>query len=606
MKAPSSCTFYRAHSRYTINRKITSSGPVTVCISMALSRILTVASRTRPPERSSLRFLRVCSLLLLLLIGFVSYARDRWTELNIGPFYVDTDGDVGAARAMLTQLEQVRWVLGGLLESKDLPSLWPIRIIATDSAKTNPTGQFVRQNSMYVLFAAPGSRLPLDEVTGLLLNANTPRLPDEVESGLLQLFGTLEARGSRVTWGGAPRHPDLAWARMQLFATRFDYGASFHIFFKALAGSTLRAAEQNAFGKDYTVLEQEAKANLAAGNWQPVSVSGRPLDPKRDFGEHALDSVIVGVYLADLDLPNHRDAAEAAYKSAVEAKGAAAALGYAGLARIAELNHENPKSFLDNAIHAGTNDAWVYVAAADGLDAPQALPLLKTAAHLNPLWAEPIYQQAQLAPDAPHKEALLKQAAQLAPRETKYWLELAQLQTSSGEATAAQGTWLRAEDSAPNAAERDRIHRLRLDSEQERLDAADDARRRDRESAHLTDQRAHDAELDRIRAAEMKANRTADTEAGTDKPEQVVPWDQVVAQKKLQGTLVRVDCLHTAARIWVKDKSGTSVQLLVKDSAQSGLPCGLQQPPRKISLAYAADPDERFHTVGTVVSLQLQ
>lgn len=563
-----------------------------------------MASPTRPRERLSLRFLRACS--LLLAVGFVSSAHDRWTELNIGPFYVDTDGDVGAAREMLTQLEQVRWVLGGLLESKDLPSVWPIRVIATNSAKTNPTGQFVRQNSYYLLLTAPGSRLPLDEVAGILLDANTPRLPDEVESGLRQLFGTLQARGSRVTWGGAPAHPDLAWARMQLFATKFEYGSSFHIFFKALAGSTLRAAEQNAFGKDSKLLEQEAQANLAAGSWQAVPVSGRPLDPKRDFGEHSVDSAMVGVYLADLQLSHDRDAAEAAYKSAVEAKGAAAALGYEGLARIAELSHENPKPYLDNAIHAGSKDAWVYVASADGLEAAQALPLLKKAAQLNPLWAEPIYQQAQLAPDPAQKEALLKQAAQLAPRETKYWLELAQLQTSSGEATAAQGSWLRAEDSAPNAAERDRIHKLRLDSEQERLDAADDARRRDRESAHVADQRAQQAELDRIRAAEAKANRAADTEAGADKPVQAVPWDQVVAQKKLQGTLVRVDCLHTATRLWVRDRAGNLVQLLIKDAAHPGLPCGPQQPPRKISLAYAADPDERFHTAGTVVSLQLQ
>lgn len=570
-----------------------------------------MASPIHLPARLSLRPRHGCK--LLLSIGFVSYfccpplsqARERWTELNIGPFYVDTDSDVGAARNALTQLEQLRWVLGGLLESKDLPSLWPIRVLLTHSANTNPNSHFVWQNAQFVWLTSPGERLPLDEMGGMLLDDNTPRLPADVESGLRQLFGTLEAHGSRVSWGGAPPHPDLAWARMQLFATKFEYSSSFHIFLNALKGSTVRAAEQNAFGKPSDLLEQQAKTNLAANNWQAVSVSGRPLDPKRDFGEHSVDDVIVGVYVADAQLSTDPAAAEAAYKAAVEAKGAAAALGFEGLARIAEIKHENPKPFLDDSIHNGSKSAPVYVSAADGLDAAQALPLLKKAEQLNPRWAEPVFREAELASDAAQKEALLKRATQLEPRATEFWLELAKLQDESGNATAAQGTWLRAEDSAPNEAERDRIHQERLDSEQRRLDAADQARRRDREALHLADERAQQAELDRIHAAETKANQLADSKAGSDKPEKVVPWDQVVAQKKLQGILVRVDCLHTATRLSVKDNSGNAIELLLKDVSQTGLACGPQQPPRRVSLEYSADPDDRFHTAGTVINLQI-
>lgn len=534
-----------------------------------------------------------------------AWAHERWTELNIGPFYIDTDSDVGAAREALTQLEQVRWVMGGLLESKDLPSLWPIRVIFTTSEKTNPQGHFILESGQYLLVAGPGRHLPLEEIAGILLDENTPRLPDDVESGLRQLFGTLQAHGSRVSWGGAPAHPDLAWARMQLFATKFEYSSSFHIFLNALKGSTIRGAEQNAFGKPSDVLEQQAKANLAAQNWQAVSASGRPLDPKRDFGEHALDPTVAEVYLADAEIATDANGAEAAFKAAVEAKGTAAALGFEGLARIAELGHDNPKPFLDDAIHSGSKSAPVYVAAAEGLDAAEALPLLKKAAQLNPLWAEPIFRQAELATDAAQKEALLKQATQLDPRATEYWLELAKVQTDAGEISAAQGAWLRAEDSAPTESERSRIHQLRLDSEQERLDAADEARRREREAVHLDNERAEQAELDRIRAAEATANRTVDAKAGTATPETAVPWDQVIAKKKLEGTLVRVDCLHTATRIWVKDSSGNSVGLLIKDISQSGLACGAQSPPRRVSLAYSADPDDRFHTAGTVTSLQV-
>ena len=569
-----------------------------------------MASPIRLPAPSSLRFRY--GFKFVFWIGFVSYfctsasAAGHWTELNIGPFYVDTDSDTGAARDVLTQLEQVRWVLGGLLESRDLPSVWPIRVLLTRSEKTTPTRHFVWQNACYLWVGAPGSRVPLDDVAGILLDANTPRLPADVESGLRQLFGTLEAKGSRVSWGGPPEHPDLAWARMQLFATKFEYGSSFHIFLNALKGSTVQAAEQNAFGKDSKLLEQQAQADLASHNWQPASVSGRPLDPKRDFGEHSLDSAIAAVYLADAEFATDPKAAETAYKAAIEAKGSAAALGFEGLARVAETDHDNPGPFLDSAIHAGSKSAPVYVSAADGLNTDKALPLLKKAAQLSPLWAEPIFKQAELASEPARKEALLKEAVRLDPRATEYWLELAKVQTEAGEATAAQGTWLRAEDSAPDGAERARIHQLRLDSEQQRLDAADEARRREREAVHLADERAQQAELDRIRAAEAKANQATDAQAGTGKPENAVPWDQVIAQKKLQGMLVRVECLRTATRLWIKEKSGASIQLLLKQNELSGLACGPQQPPRRVTLAYSADPDEQFHTVGTVVSMQVQ
>lgn len=540
--------------------------------------------------------------------SFLPGEHARWTELNIGPFYVDSEGDSAAARDALTQLEQLRWVLGGLLESKDLPSLWPIRILLTHSEKTNPGANpnIVLQNGAYVVACPPGTRLPLDQVAGLLLDANTPRLPPEIESGLRQLFATLEAKGSRVTWGGPPAHPDLAWARMQLFATKFEYSSSFHIFLSSFkGGSTLQAAEQNAFGKDSGTLEQEAAAHLASHDWQSVSVSGRPLDPKRDFGEHSLDDALAAVYLADTQLAADPKQAETAYKSAIEAGGAARALGYEGLAAVTELDHENPKPFLDDAMRAGSNSASVYLAAAEGLDAAQALPLLKKAAQLNPLWAEPVFRQAQLSSDPAQKEALLKKATRLDPRATSYWIELAQLQTTQGEATASQGTWLRAEDSTPNEEERARVHQLRLDSEQERLDAADNARRREREAAHLDDQRAQESEADRIRAAEEKANASKDAAAGG-QPANIVPWSDVVPKKKISGILLRVDCLGSNARLSIKDHTGATLQLLLKDASEAGLTCGSQPSARRVSLTYAAQPDDRFHTSGNVLTLQLE
>ena len=97
------------------------------------------------------------------------------------------------------------------------------------------------------------------------------------------------------------------------------------------------------------------------------TVSGRPLDPKRDFGEHSLDGAVAAVYLADVQFSADPKAAEAAYKSAIEAGGVAAALGYEGLAKTAKLDKEDPKPFLESAMKAGSKSAPVYVAAAEGL-----------------------------------------------------------------------------------------------------------------------------------------------------------------------------------------------------------------------------------------------
>lgn len=540
-----------------------------------------------------------------VLFGFVfstpALGREKWTEFNIGPFYIDTQGDDAAARNDLAQLEQVRWVLGGLLESKDLPSLWPIRVLLSKSEKTNPIG-FVLQQGQWILVCPPDARLPLDQVARILLDENTQRLPDEVERGLPELFSTLEAHGARVSWGGSPAHSDLAWARMQLFATKFEYSLSFHIFLAALrSGTDMRAAERNAFGKDPAELEKEVASNLAAGHWQPAQVSGRPLDPKRDFGEHSLDGASAAVYLANANFGNNPEAAETAYKEAVAAGPPAAALGYQGLAALAEHNKENPKPFYDKAIQAGSHSALVYVAAADGLDAAQAVPLLKRAEQLNPLWAEPIFQQAELTSDASEKLSLLKKATQLDPRGTRYWVALADYQTSLGQAAAAQSSWVRAEDSAPTPAERDRLHQQRLDSEQERLDAEAGAAKRERDAVREADERAQQTEAARIRAAEQRANAGKD-----DVSENVLKWSDVVPQRKVTGRLVNVECLGANARVEIKDRQGTSIRLLLKNVSESGLACGTQKPGRTVSISYAAQPDDRFQTAGLITSLKLQ
>jgi len=159
--------------------------------------------------------------------------------------------------------------------------------------------------------------------------------------------------------------------------------------------------------------------------------------------------------------------------------------------------------------------------------------------------------------------------------------------------------------SAPGP-DRDRVHQLRLNSEQERLDAAEAARRREREAAHLDDERAQQAEAARIHAAEEKANEQQEAAAEGVKPEKVVPWEETVRQRKLQGTLIRVDCIRGSARLWVRDKAGKVTQLFLKEPSQLGPACGPQSQPRRVLVAYSPRDDDRLNTSGDVVSIRFQ
>jgi hypothetical protein len=504
-------------------------------------------------------------------------------------------------------MEQLRWVSGGLLGSQNLPSLWPYRVVLIRPGQKPDVPPFVFQNGQYVMVVPTGTPISLSAVGAALLRDNTPHLPDEAENGLIELFSTLHAEGSKVTWGGPVPTPDLAWARMQLFATNFDYSAGFHIFVTSLRnGSTILVAEKNAFGKQPQVLETEAEGNLRKGNWTPVSVGGRALDPRRDFGEHTVDEAEVGCYLADAEVVSKPDQAEVAFKAGVEAGGAAMALGYEGLADLARFKGQDGTRFLEDAIRAGSTSASVYLAVAQNKPGEEGLPSLKRAQELNGRWAEPVFQEGEQTADPKEKEELYKRATQLDPRGTQYWLALAELQMTNGHASASQGSWLRAEDSAPTETERERIHQLRLSKEDERLDAMEAERRQEREAVHIADQKAQDAEADRIRAAEQKANESIAQAGGQWQSTDVVPWNETLKRKELRGTLTDVNCAHGLTKLSIRDRNGRTLVLLLEHAPETGLSCGPQPTGRAVLLSFAAEEDRTLGTAGRVLSFQFQ
>ena len=544
-----------------------------------------------------------------MMFAFAIDGRGRWTELNIGPFRVDTDQDPQEAREALATLEQLRWILGGMLESKDLNATWPMRILITSRADIS-SQQFTQAHGEYVLAVQSRQSIPFQTVAKLFIESNTPRLPPEVELQLPRLFEHLEAHGSRVTWASPPPHPDLDWARIQLFATKAEYAGRFHIFLNNLrGGSPLRTAEANAFGSDSNSLEQEAKQFLASGSMQAQTISARPLDPKRDLGQHSMEDVLAELYLADTKLTRKAKEAEATYKAAIEA--GYAALGQEGIALIVTQEGTDATEYLNASMAAGSKDAWVYAEAARRLPETQALSLLRTAAELNPRWYLPVYLQAGFAKDPLQKEALLAQALKLDPRLADVWQELAVVQSINGKTMSAQNSWARAEDNAMSDEQRQRIRGARNASENNRLDAQEAARRQVENAARAEDQRLRNAQMERIHAAERRANGGITSSEGARERTEVMPWwgeDNPL----LEGQLLKVDCIEKQARLFIKAGNGRRMELLAKDPSalnsdhSPGFTCGSQDPPKRLSVTYKPRIDHKLGTVGDVTSIRFE
>src|SRR5689334_19564456 len=63
-----------------------------------------------------------------MLIASSVWAAD-WTEYRIGPFRVISNAGDRAARERLTEMEQTRHVLSGMLGKTDLQTVWPIVLV---------------------------------------------------------------------------------------------------------------------------------------------------------------------------------------------------------------------------------------------------------------------------------------------------------------------------------------------------------------------------------------------------------------------------------------------------------------------------------------------
>jgi hypothetical protein len=562
-------------------------------------------------------FSRVFALLLLpALVPTLSRAEDHWIALKSGPFEVFSSVGDKPAREKLMFLEQFRETLRVITGKQEMRLVWPVHLIISKGGTPADTMPFAlgRDARMASLPESSGfSRDNLKELARILLYENTNRLPPEVEQGLIELVSTVGIDGPRITLGAPVPEAERSrgWALLHLVTVNPDYAGRSRVMISNLEQSgDFEAACHNAFEKSAEQINQQADAYLKAGNFGTASISGRALAMTRDFKPVQLEPDEARIALADLLLAGGHVAEASAAYSALH--GPAASEGLA-LVDLRDDKDKEARSALQDAIDSGSMSAraWLELGRLES-DSME----LKKASELNPRWAEPYFQMADLDPaiDKEHLEqraALLKKAALLDTRNIAYWQALAKTYIAANDYGEAQKAWAGAERAAANDDERAGIRQVRLQVEQKEFDY--DAAERKR----IADER--EADLQRVKAQSEAAIHAAEDAArkrmnpnGQVPPKPETWYKSDETGTSVQGVFERLDCLGQQARLVIQVADGKTVQLLVPDpsqidssgAAEQALACGPQKHPRQVVVHYTAKQDAKLHTTGVATAIE--
>ena len=526
---------------------------------------------------------RILSILCLALsvLSVAAQAAD-WTEYRTGPFKVYSNAGDRAARERLTQVEQLRFVLGSYIGKEslgrtELTTLWPLHLVLFVNQKEYTPHVLSLPlidgggSTLAAWYAdsAKDTPLPRDVLRALtqkLTEDNVGRMPAETETALCDLLSTIEVNATRVRVGAPLPAGELtgerlrAWAKLHMLATQPLYSGKLRIYLNNLlnAGEEDQAS-RNAFDMPAAQLNQLADAYLRAGKFEAVPLTGRAIAPNRDFFEKDIDRPAVDALMAELS------------------------------AQGKTFTQESPR----------------------GLLAKNTRPALELAIAANPKWAEPQFKIAQLETDPAQKIARLKMAATLAPRNPTYWQTLAETQANVNLFADAEKSWLSAERAARNPQERERIHQAKLALQESRaaFDLAEHKRILDEEAREL--QRIKDESLAEVRNAQQAANVRLGANDGNTKG--AVAWFGEPEGTKIAGTLSRVDCLSGPLRLTIQTSTGIAVRLLIRDpkklavaDASVGVEfqCGVQKTAKKIEAIHNAKADAKTDTVGDVLMVK--
>ncbi|MBI1790695.1 MAG: hypothetical protein HYR60_24460 [Acidobacteria bacterium] len=511
--------------------------------------------------------------LVILLGGALAWADSRWVEFRSDGFQLFTNASSRQARDTLVTLEQFRHALSKTLARPEIKTGGAQVLLFRTAAEARPhaTGSAIqpgRERVTLVLAAdTPLGPRFFREYASWLIESNTDRMPPSIERGLLALFSTLEVKATRITLGHPPPAPDRDqdWARVHMFAVDADYYGKLPVMLNNLQkGIEEEPAYRNAFGKTRPEVDRRAAQYLAAGGFLTVPVSGRPIDPERDYPERSVEPDFLQKTLA-------------------------------GLARERALAAEY-ESLLASAQREP--------------DGGQAIAALKKAAELQPKRAAPRLLLARRELDMPKRIELLKSAVSLDRRDAAAWQALAEAYQTAHQYADAAKAWLAAEQAATSDAQRAQLRTARLDIERQRLDFEEAERRRIAEEKERELRKLKEAAVAELRALEARVNKDQPPASPGEKP---VPWwDGPNPEGKLRGLLKQVDCLGRQARLLIESEDGkVTTRLLIRDpgkiaimgAQEQTLGCGKQKP-RRIVVEYFPKPDSKLATAGDVATIE--
>jgi tetratricopeptide (TPR) repeat protein len=539
-------------------------------------------------------------------------AADRWVRYSSGPFEVLTDAGEKAGQETMVCFEEFRNALGQVVGEPDLETPQPVRILVFKNAKgwTTPAPLALGRDRYAIVLAdkTPVPPAVFGELTRLLLDSNTNRMPAAFEHGLAEFFSTFEVTGIHITVGAPPPRPDLDWARVHLLVVAPEnFGKLRILLYNLRKGVDEDPAYRNAFGKSAAEVEAQAKQHFAAGHFQTTTIASRPMAPD-DFHERPISNTDVRLARADL-LAGAQSAAEYQSLLAEHLKVAESEEGL-GLLALHEHLTDQARSHFAVAIEAGSTSARCYIEYARlERDDEKATQALLHAAGINPKLDEPFALLAERYTDPRKRLAHWKDAAERAPRNAAYWQALAECYLADHNYTEAAKAWREAEQAATDPAQRARLHQSRMATEGQRLDfeAAEKQRQADQEARDL--EKLKEQARANLHAAEDKYN------GGPAKPvANAIPWwDGPHPSGKIAGTLKQVDCLGKQARLVVEGEDRKTVKLLIRDPSQiviggsneAKLGCGIQKP-RRVVVEYFPKADTRLATAGEVATIEFQ
>ncbi len=565
--------------------------------------------RAGPPD--PLSYDRVVRRLVLLCVLAVLplCADDHWISVHAGPFQVFSSVGDKQAREVLNELEQLRWALGTALAKQDPQLIWPIHVlIFRHGGAPVPLPTLAFSRDAWMVAVDEKSLLTGDlkgQVTRRLLDENTHKLPDAVDNGLVLLYSTLTANGTRITVGEPVATPTRDWARLQMLETDENTAGEVHIFLSNLEqGGDMDVASRNAFRLDAAELERRLDAYLKTGHYVARTFGGDNISPDRDFRVTSLDGQDAKLLMGDYYLAAGSPRAADFY---TQAHGVEAMEGL-GLAALANGDRTSAQKHFADAIAQNSKNARVWYEA--GLLEPAAEKKkadLVHAAELNLKWPEPFVRLAETEPGPVRRTFWLKKAAEASPRDIALWERLARSAADAQQYQDATRAWAMAERATGSEEERLKVRDERMRAEQDRLDAEDAARKTEQDERQRDLDRVREQSLAEIHAAEAKANQKANPDGQFSKEGAVEYSDLQKSGPSVDGVFERFDCLGQQGRVVIHTAQGKLVRLLVTDPAQvsidgsnAALACGEQKPARKVHVSYEQKPNQKTGTSGEV------